>query len=111
MVYIQTTHDISCTIEGDKIVQDGDNVIVYLVNNGKSGKPSFDYEAFYAWCERQTNPIFISEYSMPEDRFECIMEIETTSTLCATNNNKKTVEKLFIPRCQEDVSIKQLSLF
>ena len=36
MVYIQTTHDISCTIEGDKIVQDGDNVIVYLVNNGKS---------------------------------------------------------------------------
>ena len=78
---------------------------------GKSGKPSFDYEAFYAWCERQTNPIFISEYSMPEDRFECIMEIETRSTLSATNNNKKTVEKLFIPRCQEDVSIKQLSLF
>ena len=36
MVYVQTTHDISCTIEGDKIVQDGDNVIVYLVNNGKS---------------------------------------------------------------------------
>ena len=78
---------------------------------GKSGKPSFDYEAFYAWCERQTNPVFISEYSMPEDRFKCIMEIEKTSGYSATNNNKKTVEKLFIPRCQEDVSIKQLSLF
>ena len=36
MVYIQTTHDVSCTIEGDKIVQDGDNVMVYLVNNGES---------------------------------------------------------------------------
>ena len=78
---------------------------------GKSGKLSFDYEAFYAWCERQTNPIFISEYSMPDNRFKCIMEIEKTSTFSATNNNKKTVEKLFIPRCQEDVSIKQLSLF
>ena len=78
---------------------------------GKSGKPSFDYEAFYDWCGRQTSPVFISEYSMPEDRFECIMEIETISTLCATNNAKKSVERLFIPKSQEDVSIRQLTLF
>lgn len=78
---------------------------------GKSGKPSFDYEAFYAWCEKQTEPVFISEYAMPDNRFKCIMEIEKTSSYSATNNNKKTVEKLFIPRCQEDVSIKQLTLF
>ena len=78
---------------------------------GKSGKPSFDYEAFYDWCERQTNPVFISEYSMPEDRFECIMEIETRSTLSATNKAKKSVERLFIPKSQEDVSIRQLTLF
>lgn len=78
---------------------------------GKSGKPSFDYDSFYDWCERQTEPVFISEYTMPDNRFKCIIEIEKTSTFSATNNNKKTVEKLFIPRCQEDVSIKQLSLF
>lgn len=63
------------------------------------------------WCERQTNPVFISEYSMPEDRFKCIMEIETRSTLSATNKNKKSVERLFVPKSQEDVSIRQLSLF
>ena len=77
----------------------------------KTNKSSFDYDYFYDWCENQTEPVFISEYTMPDNRFKCIMEIEKTSTYCATNNNKKTVEKLFIPRCQEDVSIKQLSLF
>ena len=78
---------------------------------GKSKATSFDYESFYDWCERQINPVFISEYSMPDDRFECIMEIETRSTLSATNNAKKSVERLFIPKSQEDVSIRQLTLF
>ena len=88
--------------------------IPYKDTNGyekKTNKSSFDYESFYDWCEKQTEPVFISEYTMPDNRFKCIMEIEKTSSYCATNNNKKTVEKLFIPRCQEDVSIKQLSLF
>lgn len=78
---------------------------------GKIGKPSFDYEAFYDWCERQTNPVFISEYSMSDDRFECIMEIETRSTLSSANKAKKSVERLFIPKSQEYVSIRQLTLF
>ena len=88
--------------------------IPYKCTNGYSNtskKNDFDYEAFYDWCERQTNPVFISEYSMPDDRFECIMEIETISTLSSTNNAKKYVERLFIPKSQEDVSIRQLTLF
>ena len=88
--------------------------IPYKGTNGYSNtskKNDFDYEAFYDWCEGQTNPVFISEYSMPEDRFECIMEIEAISTLSATNKAKKSVERLFIPKSQEDVSIKQLTLF
>ncbi len=32
----------------------------------------FDHEAFYDWCEAQTQPLFISEYAMPEDRFVCV---------------------------------------
>ena len=88
--------------------------IPYKDTNGyerKTNKSSFDYDYFYDWAENQTEPVFISEYTMPDNRFKCIMEIEKTSSYSATNNNKKTVEKLFIPRCQEDVSIKQLSLF
>lgn len=61
---------------------------------------SFDYERFYSWCEKQTEPLFISEYWMPEDRFECIDEIEKTVTLQSGAGNK-AIEKLFIPRHQK----------
>lgn len=70
----------------------------------KYDKKNFDYEDFYAWCERQTELVIISEYEMPTDRFVCISSKETLTTMCATNNNKKTVEKLFIP-------VSQLPLF
>lgn len=70
----------------------------------KYDKKNFDYEDFYAWCERQTELVIISEYEMPTDRFVCISSKETLTTMCATNNNKKAVEKLFIP-------VSQLPLF
>ena len=57
----------------------------------------FDHERFYDWVEKQRELVVISEYSMPEDRFICIAEFEHRSTLCATNNRKRTVEKLFVP--------------
>lgn len=70
----------------------------------KYDRKNFDYEEFYAWCERQTELVIISEYEMPTDRFVCISSKETLTTICATNNNKKAVEKLFIP-------VSQLPLF
>lgn len=66
----------------------------------KYDKKNFDYEDFYAWCERQTELVIISEYEMPTDRFVCISSKETLTTMCATNNSKKAVEKLFIPVSQ-----------
>ena len=62
---------------------------------------SFDYENFYDWCEKQTVPIFISEYWMPEDRFECIAQIKKRSLLDQNNTNYK-IEKLFIPKKQKE---------
>ena len=37
---------------------------------------AFDHNAFYEWCVRvsKTNPIFISEYSIEDDRFEIVAE-------------------------------------
>ena len=58
---------------------------------------AFDHEGFYDWCERQRVPVFISEYWMPEDRFECVAEFKHVSSLSATAN-KKVVEKVFCPR-------------
>ena len=59
----------------------------------------FDFEKFYSWCEKQTEPLFISSYKMPEDRFICIATFEHRSTLSVTANNK-VLEKVFIPKHQ-----------
>ena len=66
-------------------------------NTNKYSSGIFDYERFYSWAESQKNPVFISEYWMPEERFKSIAEIKKTSTYSPTSNNTKTVEKLFVP--------------
>ena len=75
-------------------------------------KGGFDYERFYQWCERQTQPVFISSYQMPEDRFDCIEEFTHRSTLSATANNLVT-ERIYVPKHQAGRSnrIVQLTLF
>lgn len=62
----------------------------------------FDFERFYSWCEKQTEPLFISSYKMPEDRFVCIATFEHRSILSATANNK-VLEKVFIPKHQLEI--------
>lgn len=74
----------------------------------------FDYESFYSWCEKQTEPVFISEYWMPEDRFICIAEKEKSVMLCSGAGNK-AVEKIFMPIHQASLyrpaRYEQLDLF
>lgn len=57
----------------------------------------FDYDRFYDWCvdmTRKGHTVLVSEYEMPEDRFECIWSKEVTNAMNPTNT-KKAVEKLF----------------
>lgn len=74
-------------------------------------KTEFDYERFYDWAERQSQPVFISEYQMPEDRFVCIAEIKRKETFSASNNSKKVTERIFVPKHQQTKMTKQLNLF
>ena len=74
-------------------------------------KTKFDYERFYDWAYRQTQPTFISEYWMPEDRFQCIAEIKRTDTFSPNKNSKKVAEKIFVPIHQQTKIPKQLKLF
>lgn len=78
----------------------------------EKGKGGFDYERFYQWCERQTQPVFISSYQMPEDRFDCIEEFTHRSTLSATANNLVT-ERIYVPKHQTERGNRtvQLTLF
>ena len=80
------------------------NSVIYLDPPYKSTNKyeiskDFDYEKFYSWCERQTELCFISEYSMPKDRFTCIAEIEHRSIICA-NENQSVIERVFLPNHQ-----------
>lgn len=61
---------------------------------------AFDHGAFYDWCVRvsKTNPIFISEYSIEDDRFEIVAEkskITSMASVKSFNVNERlyTVKK------------------
>lgn len=73
-------------------------------------KTEFDYERFYNWAYSQTQPIFISEYWMPEDRFVCIAEIQRRETFSPNNNSKGVAERVFVPKHQQTKVTKQLTL-
>lgn len=63
---------------------------------------TFDFEAFYSWCEHQANPVFISEYTMPEDRFVPVAAFTVTRKMDA---KKSSIchEKIWRPRCQSGI--------
>lgn len=78
----------------------------------------FDHESFYDWAEKQREPVIISEYAMPAERFERIDFIEKRSLL---SGGLKSIHKegLFVPKSQIKKGIfsvkkkewKQLELF
>ena len=63
-------------------------------------KHQFDYDYFYDWCilkKNEGHQIFISEYSMPEDRFKCVFEVVKRCSFSQTMN-KATYEKIYVPK-------------
>lgn len=98
-----------------------DNSVIYLdppylsgdkmTNEYVNGGDNFDHERFYDWCLKQTQPLYISSYEMPEKDFKVVAEFARIDTMSATNNGKLVSEKLFMPRTQETKGNIQLSLF
>ena len=79
------------------------NSVIYcdIPYEGTSGYVSgaFDYQGFYKWTEKQTEPVFVSSYDLPADKFTLIASIQHTSLLSATSNHEIT-ERLYIPKHQ-----------
>jgi site-specific DNA-adenine methylase len=77
--------------------------IPYLNTNsyGQDKSNNFDYDRFYKWALSLSEPVIISEYSMPDD-FICIDMIEK-SVMLNSGAAKKALEKLFIPKTQKDL--------
>ena len=57
---------------------------------------AFDHGAFYDWCVRvsKTNPIFISEYSIEDDRFEIVAEKQKITSMASVKSSIVT-ERLY----------------
>ena len=72
----------------------------------------FDHSKFYDWCEELSKRclVFISEYDMPSDRFECVLEIKKQN-LYSSTAKKQGVERLFAPKGQRRTHAVQLTLF
>ena len=70
----------------------------------------FDHEAFYDWCCKQTAPVYISEYNMPEDRFVCVAEFKHSNRLNQKGSTPNK-ERVFVPRNQYNAKPRQLTLF
>lgn len=72
--------------------------IPYIGTKRYKGR-AFDYPRFYEWCSRQSAPIFISSYTMPQELFVPIAAIPFTCNMCATRTTR-TTESIFVPRHQ-----------
>lgn len=87
--------------------------IPYEGTNVYNGAEHFDYGRFYRWAESQTEPVFISSYDMPRDRFDCVAEWDHRCTLNDRNNNA-VKERIFVPKNQTErgnIPPRTLSLF
>ncbi|UKI52758.1 MAG: hypothetical protein L6V86_06280 [Treponema sp.] len=68
-------------------------------NTKEYSNGGFDHESFYDWAETQSEPVIISEYAMPEERFERIDFLEKRSLLCG-GSKLYHEEGLFVPKTQ-----------
>jgi site-specific DNA-adenine methylase len=67
-------------------------------NTKKYNVEQFNYEEFYKWCIQmaKNNIVLVSEYNMPEDKFECIWSKKTKTMLDSLKDEGyERVEKLF----------------
>jgi site-specific DNA-adenine methylase len=55
----------------------------------------FNHKEFYDWAASQDCPVYISEYTLDDDRFKCIYRINKRSLLSSNKKLNIKVEKLF----------------
>ena len=71
----------------------------YREKEGYRKAKHFNHERFFEWVLRQTVPVYVSEYAMPEEFVE-VAAWQKLCTMSQTSNSLRTTEKLFVPRWQ-----------
>lgn len=93
---LQNLQISNCSYEN--VLISGNNPVIYCdipyKGTGEYKEGGFDYANFYFWAINCQYPVYISEYDMPTE-FTEVMAFTHRSSLSATNNKKKTIEKIF----------------
>ena len=78
----------------------------------KGYKGEFDSTQFYQWAHEQNEPVFISSYTISDDRFTSVLELPKFNIMSATSN-KLVTESLFVQKrfASEFELPEQLTLF
>ena len=58
---------------------------------------SFDCGKFDEWCLGQSQQVFISEYSMPKDKFKRIAAMNKRSLMCSDSKVSMKIESIYVP--------------
>ena len=58
---------------------------------------SFDCGKFDDWCLGQSQQVFISEYSMPKDKFKRIASMNKRSLVCSASKVSMKIESIYVP--------------
>jgi site-specific DNA-adenine methylase len=56
---------------------------------------NFNHKEFYDWAASRPFPVFVSEYSIRDDRFKCVYTIDKRSMLSADKTVGNKIEKLY----------------
>jgi len=86
-IYNKSYEDIKITGEVPIIYCD-----IPYKGTGEYKEGGFNHEKFYDWANEIEHPVYISEYDAP---FQEIEMFGHRSSLSATNNKKKTIERIF----------------
>jgi len=97
MQNLQNLQNLQCTnLSYEQVKITGKNPVIYCdipyKGTGEYKEGGFDHYAFYKWAKSIDCPVYISEYDAP---FKQVMSFEHRSSMSATNNKKKTLEKIF----------------
>ena len=80
----------------ENVIITGNNPVIYCdipyKGTGEYKERGFNHDAFYDWAAACTYPVYISEYDAP---FQQVYAFTHRSSLSATNNKKKIIEKIF----------------
>jgi site-specific DNA-adenine methylase len=66
---------------------------------------TFNHDKFYDWLRAQTQPVFISEYTMPTD-FDIAFSVTKGSTLSGKGHTASKAEKLFVNKAGKELLLK-----